>query len=424
MQKACKIYIIGIGFKPLDKRASKIVNEADFIVTFNRGLDIFKGYEEYNLVKDKILSINTVSGIISFINEKMSDPKAQNIVLFGTGDPLFHGIGKKMIDEFGKDMIEIIPDISSIQLAFASIKESWDDALLLSLHGISDPTGQVNKISLSELPFFLLKHKKIALLTDKQSKPASIAEVILNTLPEKYSSSYQVFVCEELGYPNERITKGSPAEIEKMEFSDLNVVILKRDKDIDKTPIFGLTEDEIQHSKGLITKDEIRAVSIHKLRIPEKGVFWDIGAGSGSISVEVAKLSPELSVYAIEKNEYEINNIEQNKIKFIINNLTIIKGEAPDCLKELPAPKRVFIGGSDGKIKEIIAVLKQKVQSGIVVINATTIETLNQSIESLESAGFQVEIVQISISRAKSLAGKRHLSALNPIFIITGVINE
>ncbi len=424
MQKASKLYIIGIGFKPLDKRASKIVNEADFIVTFNRGLDVFKGYKEFDLVKDKILSINTVSGIINFIKEKISDPKTQNIVLFGSGDPLFHGIGRRMIDEFGKNMIEIIPDISSIQLAFASIKESWDDALLLSLHGISDPPGQVNKISLSKLPSFLLKHKKIALLTDNQNNPASIAELILNALPEIYSSSYQIFVCEKLGYPDERITQGSPAEIAEMEFSDPNLVILKRDKDIDKTPIFGLKEDEFQHSKGLITKDEVRAVSIHKLRLPEKGVFWDIGAGSGSISVEVAKLSPELSVYAIEKNENEINNIEQNKIKFTINNLTIIKGEAPDCLEELSVPQRVFIGGSDGKIKEIIAILKQKIQSGIVVLNATTIETLNQSIESLESAGFQVEIVQISISRAKSLAGKRHLSALNPIFIITGVMNE
>lgn len=415
---------MGIGFKPLDNKASEIVKKADFIVTSDRILDFFKSYKEYDLVKDKISSINSVSGIISFIKEKISDSEPHNIVFFGSGDPLFHGIGRMMIDKFGKDMIEIIPDISSIQLAFARIKESWDDALLLSLHGISDPTGQTNKISIEELPYFLIKHNKIAMLTDKQNNPSSIAKLILSSLPNDYASSYQISVCEELGYPDEKITQGSPSEIAKMEFSDLNVVILQRQMDIDKTPIFGLKEDEILHSKGLITKDEVRAVSIHKLRLQEKGVFWDVGAGSGSVSIEVAKLSPRLYIYAIEKNESEINNIKQNKDNFMINNLIIVEGEAPECLMELPVPERVFIGGSGGKIEEITDILKQKMRSGIVVINATTIETLSQSIENLENAGFQVEVAQISVSRTKSLAGKKHFSALNPIFIITGVMNE
>lgn len=424
MQKSSKIYIIGIGFLPLDDKASEIVKKADFIIVPDRILNLFMDYKEYALVENKISSINSVPGIINFIKEKISDSEPHKIVLLGSGDPLFHGIGKKMIDEFGKDMIEIMPNISSIQLAFARIKEPWDDALLLSLHGIYNLTRQTNKISISELPSFLMNHKKIALLTDNQNNPSSIAKLILNTFPGDYSLSYQVSVCEKLGYPDEKITQGNPKEIAKMNFSDPNIVILQRHNDIDKTPIFGLKESEIQHSKGLITKDEVRAISIHKLRLPAKCIFWDIGAGSGSVSIEVAKLSPGLSVYAIEKDENEISNIEQNKCKFIINNLIIVKGEAPSCLTEIPAPERVFIGGSGGKIKEIIAILKQRMRTGIIVINATTFETLNQSIENLESTGFQVDIVQISVSKTKPLAGKTHLTALNPIFIITGVINE
>ncbi|MCG2813047.1 MAG: precorrin-6Y C5,15-methyltransferase (decarboxylating) subunit CbiT, partial [Thermodesulfovibrionales bacterium] len=170
-----------------------------------------------------------------------------------------------------------------------------------------------------------------------------------------------------------------------------------------------------------ITKDEVRAVTIHKLRLPQKGVLWDIGAGSGSVSIEAAKLYPELKVFAVEKNEEQIKNIKENRIKFDATNIEIIKGQAPDVLKNIPVPDRVFVGGSGGTIKDIIEFVNSKISSGIVVINAITIETLNEAIKSLENKGFAVEVSEVSVSRSKTVSGKRHMSALNPVFIITGV---
>jgi precorrin-6Y C5,15-methyltransferase (decarboxylating) len=423
LQKTGKIYVIGIGFKPLDNKAKEIVKKSQAIVTSNRILELFKEYEEYDLVKDKTLSINNVSDIISFIREKLSNPEFGDIVFFGSGDPLFYGIGRKIIDEFGRESVEIIPEISSIQLAFARIKESWDNALLLSLHGTPDPTGQTNKISIEDLPTLLIKHSKVAMITDKQNNPGAIAKYLLNSLPERHASAFQISVCEQLGYPDEKITQGSLEEIAGMEFSDLNVVILQRhqDESFIETPIFGLKEDEIQHSRGLITKDEVRAITIHKLRLPEKGIFWDIGAGSGSISIEAARLSPKLSVYAIEKNETEIKNITENKSNFGVTNLRIIAGEAPDILESLPPPDRVFMGGSGGNLKEIIDFVRDRTSCEIVVLNAATLDTLSEGVAYLKESGFRIEVSQILVARSKAIGRKLHLSSQNPVFVIVGM---
>src|SRR5208283_4881198 len=183
---------------------------------------------------------------------------------------------------------------------------------------------------------------------------------------------------------------------------------------------FGLVEDEISHSRELIKKDEVRAITIHKLRLPQAGVFWDIGSGSGSISIEAARLFPGLKVFAIEKNNEQVMNIKKNKIRFEASNIEIIEGVAPDVLKELPSPDRVFIGGSSGRLEEIISLLTKKMFSGIVIVNATKIETLAKSIADMHNAGFRVDISQVSVSRTKAVDNGNYLSALNPVFIVKG----
>ena len=185
-------------------------------------------------------------------------------------------------------------------------------------------------------------------------------------------------------------------------------------------PHFGLVEKEIRHSRGLITKDEVRAVAIHKLRLPQRGVLWDIGAGSGSVSVEAARPSPGLRVYAIEKDEGQIANIEENKIRFGCTNMTITAGEAPEALKNLPSPDRVFVGGSHGQLSGIINVVNERMPRGIIVINAVKTETLNEAVLLLEKSFFAVDISQVSISRSKVVNGQRHMAALNQISVIRG----
>lgn len=422
MQAANKINIIGIGYKPFDKKTREIVLCSDIIVASKRLLDVFQGYDVFEAVRDKVSVLNNINETIEFIRNNY---KTNKIALIASGDPMFSGIGRRAVEEFGKDAVEIIPDLSSVQVAFSRIREPWDDAFLISLHGGPDPAKRRRlPYEIQDIPFLIERHNKIAILTDRENNPAEIARV-LRLPPIVHGLSPMLYVCERLGYEDEKITVGPPENIAGMAFSEPNVVIILRSQTVvsgaKPSPItFGLMEDEISHSRGLITKDEIRSVTIHKLRLPQAGVFWDIGSGSGSISIEAARLSPGLKVFAIEKNNEQILNIKKNKIRFEASNIEIIEGAAPDVLKELPSPDRVFIGGSSGQLEEIISLLTKKMFSGIAVINATKIETLAKAIAGMQKSGFRVDISQVSVSRNKAVDNGNYLSALNPVFIVKG----
>lgn len=416
-----KIYVIGVGYRPLDKKAREIILSSNIILASNRLSEVFKGYEEYEAVKDKVKVINNVDETINFIKSQI--PNLNRIVLLASGDPMFFGIGRRSVMEFGRDMVEIIPDLSCIQLAFSRLRESWDDAFLMSLHGGPDPEKRRRlPYGIEDIPSLLQRHNKIAILTDKENNPSKIARVLALS-PISQGGSSIVYVCERLGYPDERITKGLPEEIARLSFSEPNVVILVRSgipQESIKETVFGLTEKDISHSKGLITKDEVRAVTIHKLRPPDKGVLWDIGAGSGSVSIEVARMCPHLKVFAIEKDMAQISHIKKNKEVFKMPELTIIHGEAPEILGELPEPDRVFIGGNGGRLEEIIKFIHKVMPSGLVVINATTFETLNLAINLLKGFDYDLNVVEVNISRMKLLKGHHHMTSQNPVFIITG----
>ena len=435
-----KLYVIGIGYKPLDEKAVSIIMNSEVILASKRLFEVFKRYEEFEAVKDKIRVINNVDETIAYIRSYVHSHSPihpfthlPSIVLLASGDPMFFGIGRRVVKEFGKDMVELIPDLSSVQMAFSMIKEPWDDAFLMSLHGGPDPEKRRRlPYEITDIHGLLQEHNKIAILTDKENSPAEIADVIARSVsdeaipaheiasPSTRNDYIKVYVCERLGYPDERITEGTPEEIAGMTFEEPNVVIIKSEVRSQKSEVsFGLKEDEITHSRGLITKDEVRAVTIHKLRLPQRGVLWDIGAGSGSVSIEAARLYPELKVFAIEKDDVQINHILENKIKFSADNVEAVKGGAPDALITLPHPDRVFIGGSGGRLKEIIDLIAE-MKTSIIVVNATTIETLNEAVSGLESNGFEAEVSELSVSRSKSIAGKKHMSALNPIFITVG----
>ena len=429
-----KIYLAGIGFRPLDNGAKKVVLNSRIILASNRLFEVFKGYDEFEKVRDRIVVINNINEMVGFISSNLP---SRTITLLASGDPLFFGIGRKLIAEFGKDRVEIFPDLSSIQVAFSRIKELWDDALFISLHGgATAAKSRGMGAVIEDIPELLEKHPKIAILTDKENNPAAIARGVLDAFPIAHLVSLSMHVCERLGYPDEKITEGTVEDIAEMSFSAPNVVIIQRAGcgtqiidthhpesetcAFDSDSPFGLRDDEIQHEKGMITKDEIRAVTIHKLRLPQKGIFWDIGAGSGAISIEAARLSPRLSVFAIERDQAQIAHIRENSTRFNLPNVEIIQGEAPEAVKGLPPPYRVFIGGSGGRLAEIVESIHEKMPRGLVVINAATLETLNEAMLCLEDRGFQVAVTQVSISRSKVIGHKRRLSALNPVFIVRG----
>ncbi len=444
LRTVTKIHVIGLGYRPLSREAHDIVLKASAILASRRLYEVFQRYEEFGAVKEKILVINRIEETMQYLHAQLSAGHSlMPLVLLASGDPLYFGIGRRILNEFSPDSVEILPDLSSMQLAFSRIKEPWDNAFLMSLHGGPDPEKRRRlPYELNHIPALLEHHAKIAILTDRENNPAVIAKTLLSNgrgqMPE-----VRMFVCEKLGYPDEKIISGSPEEIAGMSFANPNVVIVMRIQGTEdrgqkaaydqtaghavppgpvtsSAAVFGLTEDEIVHSRGLITKDEVRAVSLHTLRLPVQGVFWDIGAGSGSVSVEAARMHPGLKIYAIEKNEEQAENIRKNITGFCLQRLEIIQGEAPDALGDLPSPDRVFIGGSGGRLSEIIKAIMQKMQNGIIVLNAISLETLNDAMRIMSESGLGPDVSQISVCRSRIVNGQRHMAALNPIFIVKG----
>jgi len=439
LQKANKLHLIGIGYRPLGKQAHEIVRNADVLLASSRLLEVFKQYEEYEAVKERITVINKVPDTIAFIRDWFAQSAIRNpqsamhsLVLLASGDPFFFGIGRRMVEEFGKERIEVIPDLSSMQEAFARINVPWDDAFCISVHGGPDiAKRRALPYEVKDIPRLCEKHAKIAVLTDRTNNPAVIAQVFQSAIRNP-QSEIVIHVCEHLGYSDERIWTGSLSEAAGETFADPNVVIIQKSgvpesagrfgtgRSQNSEVRFGLREEDIAHERGLITKDEVRAVTIHKLRLPQSGVLWDIGAGSGSISLEAARLCPGLRIMALEKEQTRIETIKTNVQRYHARNVEILHGSAPDALLDLPAPDRVFIGGSGGSVDDIVKLVAKKMSAGIMVINAVTLDTLNDSLASLERNGFSVEVSEISVSRSKIVGGKRLMSALNPVFIVTG----
>ncbi|MBI4377832.1 MAG: precorrin-6y C5,15-methyltransferase (decarboxylating) subunit CbiE [Nitrospinae bacterium] len=230
-----KLYCIGIGYKPIDKRARDIMYSSEVILTSERLFEVFKGYEDFEQVKDRIKIINSVDETMDFIKSQISQPtlagvpKSQNITLLASGDPLFFGIGIRAVREFGKDTVEILPDLSSVQMAFSRIKEQWDDAFLMSLHSGPDPEKRRRlPYDIKDIPLLLASHYKIAILTDRENNPAEIAKTLLKSeILNLKSHTLKMYVCERLGSPEEKITEGRPEEIAGDSFSDPNVVIIQ-----------------------------------------------------------------------------------------------------------------------------------------------------------------------------------------------------
>ncbi|MEW6618122.1 MAG: precorrin-6y C5,15-methyltransferase (decarboxylating) subunit CbiE [bacterium] len=214
-----KVYLIGIGYRPFDKRAKEITLNSKVILATNRLFEIFKGYEEFEAIRDNIRVINNMDEMLDYI-------KCQNcdVTVLASGDPMFFGIGRRAMEELGRDTIEVIPDLSAIQIAFSRIKETWDDALLLSLHGEPDPK-KGKPYTISDLPSLLQHHHKIAVLTDRNNTPSKIAEILKCSLLTVHCPLV-IYVCEKLGAVDERIIKGSPEELLKVSFAEPNIVII------------------------------------------------------------------------------------------------------------------------------------------------------------------------------------------------------
>lgn len=336
-----------------------------------------------------------------------------NVAVLASGDPLFYGIGRRLLAEFPEASIDFFPALSSIQRGCALFRIPWDDATITSLHGRSE----------AHLPGLLLRPGKHLVLTDGTNSPGRIAAGLLDYLAaigeDDLPAAIRMLVAEDLGMATERVFRGTLAEGLRQKFSALNLLCLVI-PNLPEDPgySFGLSEEQLHHSRGLITKNEVRAATLHQLRLPASGVLWDIGAGSGSLSIEAARANPGLTVYAVEQKNEELANIKKNIVKFRCFNIVPVAGSAPSALAGLPLPQRVFIGGSGGALPEIVpAVAARLVAGGVLVINGVARKTVETAPGLMRAQGFSVQTSVVQVSRTDP---EQHTVNFNPITIMTG----
>ncbi len=352
-----------------------------------------------------VLPLSPLREALPLLEERLARGDAG--ILVG-GDPLFFGIGRMLVRRFGAHRCRFHPAVSVVQEICSRCGVPWDDAAFVSVHGRPLERAVVR----------LLLSPKSVVFTDGKHTPAVVARAMLDRLAAcgagGRAGEFFLQVGESLGSAGERVVSGGLEEIAAQRFGPLTVMLVQgggRQQPL----VLGLGEEDLEHSRGLITKEEVRAVCLHRLRLPETGVLWDVGAGSGSVGLEACLLRPGLLGFAVERRPAELANIRANTGRHRAYNLLPVAGEAPAVLAGLPAPDRVFIGGSGGRLAGIVAACCGRLRpGGRVVLTAVTAATARQAPEYLARHGLAVDMVKIAVERLSR--GRR----LNPITVITG----
>jgi len=400
-----KVYIIGVapgGASSLSSEARRLVKQAEIVYGGKRLLDVFP-----SLTGEKMAIRNNLAEVTDLIKRNLGQ---RRMVVLASGDPDFYGIAGYLTGKLGKGIVEIIPNLSAMQLAFARIKESWEDAVFVSVH--ARPIGDIVEAVRS--------NHKIGIFTDEKHTPATIAGMLL----EHGVRGYRAYVCQDLGTRKERVIATDLYHLKRKRFSPLNILILLREKpETEPRQILGIPEASFHRRRnGLITKHEVRAVSLAKLAITESSIVWDIGAGSGAISIEASSLARKGHIYAIEKNDADVDIIRKNLRKFHVPNVEVVQAFAPEGLGKLPDPTAVFIGGSGGGMEEILDLVCRRIKpGGRIVINVVALENLGAAVNALKARGFVPDVTLVNVARSTKVAELTRFEALNPVFVVTGV---
>ena len=410
-----QVHVIGIGLDGaagLTDTGRQLVERATLLVGSDRHLNYFPNHPAPRLVLGDF-----TQAIREIRTQLVTDDTNKCIVVLVSGDPLFFGLGRLLLEELPREQLTFHPHLSAVQLAFHRIKIPWQDARVISAHGRS----------LEELIQALQQGvEKIAVLTDRTNTPNAIARLLLGL---DLSISYELWVCENLGGIDEQVKCLPLDAVVNQTFAPLNVVVLLRQFDaeqpleVESLPMLGLPDETMlsfSDRPGLMTKREVRILILGELALQPEQIIWDIGAGTGSVSIEIARLSATSQVYAIEKTAIGTALIEQNCRRFQVKNVVSIHGSAPDSLQQLPTPNRIFIGGSGGNLNLILDTCHARLlPSGIVVLALATIEHLNVALDWLNSHRWEYRLLQVQLSRSVPVAQLTRFTPLNPVTIVT-----
>ena len=344
------------------------------------------------------------------------------VVVLASGDPLWFGLGRILCDRIGAERLRFHPAPTSLQLAFARIGRPWQDADWVSLHGRDIET----------LASMLQKRPAaLAVLTDPNQGGASSVQQMLRS--SGLEASTDLWLCENLGHPEERVQLIAPGTALPTDLQPLLIALLiARDPDAPEPhqlPLFGLDDGlYLQHSDhpGLMTKREVRIQLLAELALPQKGVLWDLGAGTGSIGLEALRLRPELQLLAVERRAGGAQLIQRNAQRLGVSPTAVLEADATAVLNgglpdSLSQPDRVLLGGGGAQRERLLQeVLTRLRAEGVVVIPLASMEALASVRPLLTNAGLAVRVQQLQAWRGQPLGDGTRLAPMNPTLIVTG----
>jgi len=420
-EKKRKIHVVGINsykFEDLSFKLQNLFLETENIAVPNSYFEEIKSWSENRLEKKKLFfSSNSNQELVNWLRSQKTD-----VILISRGDPLWFGIGRILLENFSKDELSFYPANTCIQLAFSKLKIPWQDTVNVSIHG-RDSNRLVE--ALKTRPSIL------AIITDSNNKSLEIIKKNLSEL--NLIDFYDFWLCEEIGFENEKIRKLNLRESLPSDVSSLNIVVLKKTNknySNDNLPFFGISDHifkTFDDRPNLLTKREVRIQILADLELPKKGNIWDIGAGCGSIGLEALKLRPNLDLYCIDKRIGSKALILENskrlgvKPKFIFEeNISNILNTRD--LSSFEKPNRLLIGGCDKNTKiQIINKVTQDMNIGdIIVIPIIDIQTIRELKEELEDKNFKTNLNLIQTYKSLSIAEGMRLEPNNPVFLLKG----
>ena len=396
------VHLVGTGLDParLPPEAQRIVAEAEVLIGGRRLLEALPDHPAR-----KVIIRAPVTEVLEEADRESR--KGGRVVVLADGDPMFFGIGKRLVRVLGSERVVIHPNVSVLQAAAARIKTPWEDVRNVSLHG---------RLDLWPLRRILARGRRVGVHTDAVFTPARIA----GDLRGCGVDGYRMHVFEDLGLETERVRAFEDLDrAAEGTFSGLSFVLLEPVRPPAVPLAAGLNDDLLIHENGLITKREVRSVGLGLLGLGRDHVVWDLGAGSGAVALEASAAASDGKVFAVERDPERVEQIRRNIRRTGAYGVEPVQGEMPACLEALPDPDRVFLGGGvrrEGVLEEVTARLRP---GGRIVAHTVLLGSLQRALDILEQAGWSPAVTQVQVARSRPLSGDLRLEALNPVFVVS-----